>query len=327
MSLDTYHAALARELKEVVFQLLVLGLGHEADIHARAVFLVEDSRHEHLRVVKAIVEQVGFLLIALVYPRYPAVLFQPTEVEQCRVDRQYRRRVEHRAAVDMRLIVEHRRDIARHLAKRRLFHNHEGYTRRRNVLLRTAVNHIILTCVNRATEDIRRHIGNQRHITFLGVDLLQFALRNLRTEDSVVGRDVEVIGILRNLIAAGDGVGGLAHHLYLAETLCLFDGFLRPYTRVQVCRFLLEEVIRNHAELQACAAAQEEHAVALGNVEQLFEECFCFVHYGLEILRTVADFKDRESLSLKVQHGISRLLNHFLRQDTRSCIKIVLFHK
>ena len=226
----------------------------------------------------------------------------------------------------MGLIVEHRRNITAHLTQARLLDNHKGHTGRCDIFLGTAVDNVELRHIDRATQDIRTHIGHQRHITLLLIDLLQFALRDLGTEDGIVGRDMEVVCILRDLIVVSDRVGALCHLYHLAEALGLFYSLLAPYAGVQISGFLFQHVVRHHAELQAGTASQEQYTVALRHTQQLLHQGLCLIHYRLEILGTVADLKNRQPLTLKIQYGLSRLLNHLLRQDTRSRVKIVFFH-
>ena len=95
---------------------------------------------------------------------------------------------------------------------------------------------------------------------------------------------------------------------------------------VDVGSFLLQKVERNHAELEACAAAEEEHVVTLGDIEKLFGEGHSFVHYSLELLATVGNFKNRETGVCEIKHCVGSLLDCVLAQDTGTCIEIVLFH-
>ena len=145
----------------------------------------------------------------------------------------------------------------------------------------------VLGNINRTREDIRRHVGNHRYI-----DVQVFL--DFCTIDGVVGRDVEVIYISRNLIILGDiGVGCFSRRGYLnhfTERFSLFHGLLGPHTGIEVSCFLLQEIIGNHAEFQACATTQEEHRVAFGNIQKFLKESYSLVNHWLEILGTMADF-------------------------------------
>ena len=226
----------------------------------------------------------------------------------------------------MCLIVQHRRDVSAHLAQTRLFDDDKGHTGRSEVLLCATIDDVVLANVNRTAEDIRTHIGYQRHITFLLVDLSEFLIVDLGTEDGVVGGNMEIICVLRNLVICRDGVSACSYFDSLTKTFCLLERFLRPNTGIEVRCFLLQEVERNHAELKTCTAAKEQHTITLRHIQQLFHQRFRLVHNGLEILSTVRNLQDGKSFTLKIDHGFSRLFDHFLWQDTRSCIEIVLFH-
>ena len=175
-----------------------------------------------------------------------------------------------------------------------------------------------------------RHICYQLHFAQLAVDLLEFLVAQLRSVDGVVGGNVHVISVLRNLVVRGDErvvlVRATGHFHCFAEALGLFECFLGPNTCVQVCSLLLQQIIGQHAELQACAAAKENDAVALRNAQQLFHQCFGFVHYGLEILGSVRDLQNTQAVAFKIEYGFSRLFDYFLRQDARSCIEIILLN-
>ena len=226
----------------------------------------------------------------------------------------------------MGLVIEHSRDVTADFTETTLFDDHERHTGRRQVLLRTAVDDIVLAHVDRTTQDIRTHIGYQRYIAFLFVDLSQLLVVDLGTEDGVVGCDMEIISVLRNLVLGRDVRRAGCYFDGLTETLGFLEGFLAPYTGVQVRCLLLQQVKRHHAELQARTATKEQHAVSLRDIQQLFHQCLCLVHHRLEILRAVRDLQNRQTFSLKIDHGFRRLFDHFLRQDTRSCVKIVLLH-
>ena len=149
----------------------------------------------------------------------------------------------------MRLIVQHRRDITAYATKTTLFDNNEGHTGRRKILLRTAVDDVVLTYIHRTTQNIRTHIGDQRHIAFLAVDLSQLVVVDLRAEDRVIGRDMEIVRVLRDFIIRRNTVCAGCHFHCLAKTICFFECFLAPNTGIEVRCFFLEHVKRHHAEL------------------------------------------------------------------------------
>jgi hypothetical protein len=147
-----------------------------------------------------------------------------------------------------------------------------------------------------------------------------FTLKEMETPFVIAGKNVARKGEIDSFMMQYDVAATLA------EALGLFYSLLAPYAGVQISGFLFQHVVRHHAELQAGTASQEQYAVALRYTQQLLHQGLCLIHYRLEILGTVADLKNRQPLTLKIQYGLSRLLNHFLRQDTRSRVKIVFFH-
>ena len=97
----------------------------------------------------------------------------------------------------MGLIVEHSRDGALHFAKCVFLNDNEGYTCRSKVLLSTAVDDRVLANVNRAREDVARHVSYHWHVyVVVGV--------NLSTVDGVVGGDMEVFAVVGNGVSLRD---------------------------------------------------------------------------------------------------------------------------
>ena len=130
VTLDTYHTFGGSELEEIVLQFLISRLENETDIHAAAVLFLADRRHKQLAFVQTFVQQLCFRFVTCFNPFNAAVCFEPAKGQQSRINRQDRRSVEHRTAVDMRLIIQHRRDITAHFAQTTLFDDHECYSGR-----------------------------------------------------------------------------------------------------------------------------------------------------------------------------------------------------
>ena len=323
MTLDADHAALGGEGHEVSLEILVLVVHHEADVHAAAVLLVGHGGTEELVALDLAVEQVGLLDGATLHLLDAALSLDPLEVLQSAVDGHCGRCVEHRAVLHVGAVVEHRGDGAAHLAQTFVLDDDEGHTGHGEVLLSAAVDHGILRHVHGTGEDVARHVGDQGHGR---VDVLE----DLGAVDGVVAGDVEVVGVSRNGPSLGDvgvsGVGAGSHLDGLAEVLGLGHSLLGPYAGVQIGSLLLEEVVGHHAELQRGTAAEEDHTVTLGDVEQLLEQGYCFVHYGLEVLGTMAHFHQREAGALKFDAGICNGLHHLCGQFGRTGVEIVLFH-
>ena len=65
----------------------------------------------------------------------------------------------------------------------------EGNTSRSDVLLSTTIDEVVLRYIDRAGEDVRRHIPYETDL-YIGI------VAELRTIDRVVGRDVEVVNVI-----------------------------------------------------------------------------------------------------------------------------------
>ena len=331
MTLQANHTLRGSELEEFVEETFIFRFENEADIHAAAVFFLLDSSGEEFAVVNAVVEQVSFLLVAFVNPFNATVCLEPTHVEECGVDRQYGRCVEHRTTFNVCAIIQHGRDIAVNVTEALFFDNNEGNARRSDVLLCTTIDDVVFANVDRTAQNVGRHVSYETDIAFLLIDFLQLALGDLRTIDGVVGSDVHVVAVLRNFKVHRNGIGGSSEFdsfcaKYASQTFCLFEGFLGPNTGVEISCFLAHHVVGNHAELQAGTTTDEDNAVSFGYAKQFLHQSFRFVNNGLEILCAVRNLKDGKSFSLEIDNGISSVFDYLLRQDTGSCIEIVLFH-
>ena len=186
-----------------------------------------------------------------------------------------------------------------------------------------AVDHGVFRHVDRTREDVRRHVGDQRHRR--GQILVVF-----RTVDRIVRGDMYVVQILGNGESLGDvgevAVLGRGQHLDFAVTFGLLDGLLRPDARIHITGLLAQKVRRNLIEIGTRTSAQIDDLVVVGDVEQLAEKRIGLLHHGIEILRTVRNRKNRKSRSVEVENGLGRIFDHFVRQNGRSRIEIVLFH-
>ena len=291
MTFHTHHTLAGGELQELILQVLIFRLQDEGDVHERTAVLLSSADEEFVAVDFGI-HDFGALLGQLLHGLHTAVSLHVAEVHQGRVDRHHWRRVEHRTLLHVSAVVEHRGDVTRHLAECVFLHDDEGETSHGEVLLRTTIDEGILAHIDRTAEDVGRHVGNQRNWR---VEVFaQFC-----TINGVVRSDVQIVCICWNLKVAWDVsevlVGRRSHFHHLTECLGLLLCLGSPNTRVQVGSLLLQEVVGNHAEFKACTAAEEEHGVALRNVEKFLEESNCLVNYWLKILSAVANLHERES--------------------------------
>ena len=124
---------------------------------------------------------------------------------------------------------------------------------RGEVLLCSGIDDVIFRHIDGAGEDVRRHVGYQRYF-HVGV------LTQLGSEDGIVGRDVEVVGVFGYGVVFGDigevGFFRRCNDIDFAKQFGLFDGIDGPSTCFEVCGFLFQQVERHHAELQAGSAAE-----------------------------------------------------------------------
>ena len=202
--------------------------------------------------------------------------------------------------------------------------DNQRYARRSQVLLRTGIDNIVFGDINRTREDIRRHIGNQRHF-HVGVKA------HLGTVDCIVCGDMEIVQVCRNLISLRDvAVGPVGRGCYgkcVSEPFCLFERLLCPDTGLEVSGPVLEKVHRHIQELQARTAPEEHNFMGVGNIEELFPERPALFHYRSPFFRPVGDFNDCHAGPGEILQGLYGVFDGLVRKDARPCVEIVyLFH-
>ncbi|CCZ47283.1 unknown [Bacteroides sp. CAG:661] len=141
---------------------------------------------------------------------------------------------------------------------------------------------------------------------------------------------MEIVGICRNCIIFGDiSIGRFcrAGHLYrLAKAFGLFHCLLGPNACIQIGSFLFKEIIGNHAELGTGTTTEEQNGITVRDIQQFLEQGNCFVHHGLKIFGTMADFHNGKARSVKIQYTFCCFFDDFTRKNRRSCTEIMLFH-
>jgi len=221
-------------------------------------------------------------------------------------------------------VVQHGGDIAAHAAQGILADDGEDDAGGAHVLLGATVDKVIFAHVHRAGHDVRRHIGDER------AGAVQIFVE-LGAVDGIVGGDVEVIQVGRNIeslgdigvvlvLGAGDGVG-------VAEALGLLEGLAGPNAGVQVGGLLLQEVHRDIEELEGGAAAEEDDLVRIGNMEELLPQGAALIHHGVPLLRAVGDAEDGHAGAAEILQGFDGVVDGNLREEAGACIENVnLFH-
>ena len=91
----------------------------------------------------------------------------------------------------MRVVLQHRGDdaVVFDVTDSITAYDDEGNTSRSDVLLSTTIDEVVLRYIDRAGEDVRRHIPYETDL-YIGI------VAELRTIDRVVGRDVEVVHVI-----------------------------------------------------------------------------------------------------------------------------------
>ena len=106
---------------------------------------------------------------------------------------------------------------------------------------------------------------------------------------------MEIVDIGRNFEALRD-IGVVlvlraCDSIRLADSLSLFEGFVSPYSCVQVGSLLLKVVHGNIKELKRCASTEEYDFMGVGNIEKFLPKSAAFIHYFVPFFSAVGDGK------------------------------------
>ena len=114
---------------------------------------------------------------------------------------------------------------------------------------------------------------------------------NLGSVDCIVGCDVEIIEVGRDLVTLWNivecSVCRRCYGVCVSKTLSLLQCLLCPDTGLEVSGFVLEKVHSYIKESHAGTTAKEEHFVSVRNIEKLLPECAAFVHDSAPLLASV----------------------------------------
>ena len=202
-------------------------------VHPGPVHLA-GRRAVELRRVEIVVEERRLGDVLRLDRPHAALRQQPLEHEPRDVDRVGRRSVDHRVRRRLLLPVKRGGRDRQGAVQQIVAHDHERQARSAGILLRAGVDHPVLRDVNHPGEDVRRHIGHQRHLAGLRRPLIFDAA------DRLVGADVHVGGVAVELPGAerrnaGElGVLGGSDDLHRAVLRGLLDRLLRPFARIDV---------------------------------------------------------------------------------------------
>ena len=326
MTFDAHHATFFGKCHEISLFVLVFFGHYEANVHDGAVFFYGCS-HKHFIAVNFIVKQIGFLHVEFMHGFHAAQVFDPFQCFVHYENRKYRRSIEHGIVfwsfANVGSVIHHSLQFAVCLAQNILPYNYKCNSGRTHIFLCSTVNKCIFAYIHRPRHDIGRHIGHQRNGT-------GYIFMNFSSVDGIVGCDVEIINIGGNGVTFGN-VGvififGRCHHFYFAVEFGFLDGFLSPYTCLQISCLFVQQVGRQVKELSGSAAAQKQNRIFIRDVEQVSPQLFGFGHNPLPTGCAVRNFKNSDTCSIKIANSFNSRFNSRFGQNTWSCIKIMFFH-
>ena len=241
----------------------------ERDVHPGAASRRDPVRVEARGVYRP-VEAARLALVARGHRREPALPLDPFEHQGGDVPRERARGVGHGPGRGLRGVADDGGGEGVGAVEQVLTHDDDREARHPHVLLRAGVDEPEASHVDRARQDVRRHVGDEG--------------RPARVRDA--GELDPGDGLVRDVVEVGRSGGGLPllpgrdgavavrlrgrGHPHPAEAPRLRDGARRPGPGVDVARGppLSREVERNRRELHLRAALEEEHAMGLRDLHQ-----------------------------------------------------------
>ena len=222
----------------------------------------------------------------------------------------------------MGAVVQHRGDVAAHLAQGVFPDDGEDNAGGTHILLGATIDEGIFAHIHRTGHDVRRHVRDERnravHIFF-----------DLGSVDGIVRGDVEVIHVRRDGISFRD-IGIIlvfraGKGIRLTQALGLFEGLVSPHTGIKVGGFVLQEIHGHIEELHGCAAAEEDHLMRVGDVQQLFPQGTAFIHHFAPLRAAVRHAHHGNTCSFEILKGRYGSVDGLLRKDAGACIEYMNF--
>ena len=207
-------------------------------------------------------------------------------------------------------------------------HDHNGESRRADVLLRARIDQAESGHINRARQNAGRHVRYQRYVAHIRYPV------EFDTTNGLVRRVMYIGCILVQFPGIEAGyvrcipVGVARRHVHIAEFLRFADRLLRPLTRIHVVRreFAAQQVQRNHRELLTGTALQEQHFVVGRYAHQLAQIGFGLRLYAHVFLAAMRHLHHRHAAAVPVGQFFLRLLQNFFGQNCRTRAEVVNRH-
>lgn len=267
--------------------------------------------------IDRVVEQLRLLDVAGLDRLEPALPLQPLEHEARDVDRVGGRRVVQRVVRGDSLPFECGRADRQCAIEKILADDHDRHAGHPDVLLRAAEQHAVFRDVHRARQDVRRHVGDERHVAEIG------NLERLDAVDRLVRAQMHVGGIVRQLPLGvrrrtREAVGRLAGRGQMRRAVLLrfVERLLRPRAGHDEVGGLAcaEQVHRHDCILRNAAALQEQDPMARRHVEQLTQVGQRGLVDRHELLAAMAHLHHAHAAAVPVEHFVGSLPQHFFGQ-------------
>ena len=171
-----------------------------------------------------------------------------------------------------------------------------------------------------AGQQIRRHVADYGYVANIRYPA------ELDAADRLVGGVVQVRGIVTELPLrlrrhiAERPVLGARDDVDISQPLRRVDRLLRPFAGVDVIGDspALDEIHRNHLELQGRPALQEQHLIAVGDPEQRTQISLGCLSDRDVVLATVAHLHHRLAGAVPIEHLIGCQEKHILGEGARA---------
>ena len=255
--------------------------------------------------VNAAVEQLALGEVVLLDRRKAADRLVVRQHVAQDVDREARWGVVERVLVGVDLVLEHAGELVGAGRQEIVADDGDDQARRPQVLLGAGVDQPERLDVERPPHEIGRHVAGERNACCLGERL------PLRAKDRVVRAEVDIrgVGVDLDLVGARQPAELLAlrrrdHPRGVAgDDLGLLVRLLGPLAGNDVIRLApgVQDVHRQHGELQVAAALKEEDLEVVRDGQEVLDERDGLVVHRVVLLCAVGDLHDRHAGFLEVE--------------------------
>ena len=114
---------------------------------------------------------------------------------------------------------------------------------------------------------------------------------DLCSVDCIVACDMEIVEVCGYFVTLWNiveySLRGRSYSICVSKTFSLLEGFLCPYSSLEISCLVLKEVHCDIEETHACSSTEEQDFIIFRNVQEFSPECAALVHYSFPLFCAV----------------------------------------